>query len=340
LFTANFKFTFSFIVKRAAVLLIWALLFSFSSVQADLKGVKNENDPDPTEQKLKPVPQSSAKGAPVINKMPTKSEKEWLAEVGESIEVGKKVMITLYSSDGTERNEKYLAFYAERNLLTERGTIVILHDRESHPDWKSVVRPLRTELPDTGWNTLSLQLPILEKDVNSFEELDKFYKQSYERINGAILFLNEQKAKNVMVVAYGTSTMTALSYISNQARMSSLRLPVAAISALVLISPYSVKEEKYIEQELTPLSLIRIPVLDLYGGDDLDIVKKYAKKRAGLAKRSGNAKYLQQKIENADHFYMAQSDTVVKRVHSFFMGVIEPVFEIQRPLGQYLTEIK
>ncbi|MBF0265223.1 MAG: DUF3530 family protein [Gammaproteobacteria bacterium] len=327
-------------IKQIAILIVCSVLIQTSIVNADLKGVEKKQEGELKAIKSEPDNIKPSKKAPVINKMPTNTEQEWLQEIGDSISVGKKVMISLFASDGTEKKQKYLAFYAKQNLLDERGTIIILHDKESHPDWKNIIRPLRTELPDTGWNTLSLQLPILDKQVASFEELDRFYKKSYERINGAIFYLNSQKARNVMVVAYGSSAMSALSYISNQSKLTSLRLPVAAVSAIALISPYSVAEEKFIDQELNLFELIQIPTLDLYGADDLDIVKKYAKTRKSIARRSGNRRYMQQKIANADHFYMGQAETVVKRIHSFFLSVLVPPFQIKRPFGQYLYEIR
>ena len=42
-----------------------------------------------------------------------------------------------------------------------RGAVLLLHSMAGHPDWPEVIAPLRASLPQSGWTTLSIQLPVL-----------------------------------------------------------------------------------------------------------------------------------------------------------------------------------
>ncbi len=231
-------------------------------------------------------------------------------ELINSINVGKVVEL-----DVKNQSDKVLAFYTKHQFEQERGSVIILHDKLEHPDWKYVIRPLRTELPKLGWNTLSLQLPYKRQRLDDEEKLNAFYQSGFERIDSAILFLNKEKAKKVILVAYGSSAMYALRYLEDPQQV--ITKPAAAVSVIVLISPYSITAEKFKEQDFSPLEKIKMPLLDIFGSQDLDLVTKLADERQAIAKRSGNKQYLQQVINHADHFFLGQTETLVKRVHSF-----------------------
>ena len=76
-----------------------------------------------------------------------------------------------------------------------KGTVVILHGRGYHPDWENVVSPLRVGLVEQGWNTLSIQLPVLEKSAKYFDYVDLF-DLAGQRIEAALEFAHQQDAKD------------------------------------------------------------------------------------------------------------------------------------------------
>jgi hypothetical protein len=55
----------------------------------------------------------------------------------------------------------------------------------AHPDWPEVIQPLHSGLPESGWTTLSVQMPILANDARAagnesyrqlaVEDADHFY---------------------------------------------------------------------------------------------------------------------------------------------------------------------
>ena len=64
---------------------------------------------------------------------------------------------------------------------------------------------------------------------------------------------------------------------------------------------------------INSLKKIQVPVLDLYGKEDLDNIIASADDRAAAAKESGNKKYTQTVIAG-NHFFDGHEDSLVKTV--------------------------
>ncbi len=58
----------------------------------------------------------------------------------------------------------------------------------------------------------------------------------------------------------------------------------------------------------------KVPVLDLFGSDDLPIVLKNRLNKAMAAQSGGNLKFQQQEIEGANHFFDDKNDELVDAV--------------------------
>ncbi|MFG1488392.1 DUF3530 family protein [Oceanospirillum sp. HFRX-1_2] len=59
----------------------------------------------------------------------------------------------------TANQEEFLALYRPEHTPKAHGALVILHIEDGHPDWPMVVNPVRTQMPDFGWATLSVAIP-------------------------------------------------------------------------------------------------------------------------------------------------------------------------------------
>lgn len=57
---------------------------------------------------------------------------------------------------------RFLPIHTPSESQPVRGAATILHGRGTHPDREQVTNPMRTRLPTHGWDTLSLQMPVLE----------------------------------------------------------------------------------------------------------------------------------------------------------------------------------
>ena len=74
-----------------------------------------------------------------------------------SQEKEKKASVTWFREG---QKDAFLGLYTENYGREPQGYALILHDNQQHPDWPGVVNYLRTQLPATGWSTLSISLPI------------------------------------------------------------------------------------------------------------------------------------------------------------------------------------
>ena len=63
------------------------------------------------------------------------------------------------------------------------------------------------------------------------------------------------------------------------------------------------------------LAQINLPVLDLYGSEDLEGVLASAPERAAAAR--GNKRYQQVMVDGADHFFEGHDDALIEAVHQW-----------------------
>jgi hypothetical protein len=232
-----------------------------------------------------------------------KKEQYWKKIISENLKIGEVIQLKA-------QEQNFFAIYTKQNRLKQRGSVIILHGKAEHPDWKVVVRPLRTQLADYGWNTLSIQMPIRNKPLKTNEEIEKFNQQGTLRIDSAITFLKDKQAVNIFIIIHGENDEIALSYIKAN--------PKHTIKGLIFVSmPLNISNNK---NTIKLLELMTLPVLDIYAGKDIDTVTLTAKERHSAAKRSGNVDYLQQPINNADFSYDQQVNTLIKRIHSWMLS--------------------
>ncbi|WP_075178663.1 DUF3530 family protein [Neptunomonas phycophila] len=62
--------------------------------------------------------------------------------------------------DLTIDSPNFPALFKERNIALKRGIVIIFPDSRTHSSWPVFIQTLRNELPQDGWATLSLVLPI------------------------------------------------------------------------------------------------------------------------------------------------------------------------------------
>lgn len=113
-----------------------------------------------------------------------------------------------------------------------RGGIVLLHGRDSNQDAADLIRPLRLGLPEHGWSTLSLAMPIAVSD-NPQGHAD-LVPEAIARLQSSIDFLKEKKIGTIALLAHDTGTWTVLRYLADT--------PDSSVKAAVLIDPAPVRE--------------------------------------------------------------------------------------------------
>lgn len=229
-------------------------------------------------------------------------EKRWADQIVDAIMVGEAVWLEA-------GKDKFLGLYTEQTSEIARGAAIVLHGTGVHPNWPDVIYPLRTQLPDHGWHTLSLQMPILHNEAK-YAEYIPLYEEVAPRINAAVAYLKSKGINNIVIIGHSLGPSMAAYALANNTTDPSIRAFVAIGVAGDLI-----RDEK--KNFFTSLTKIKMPILDIYGGEDLDNVRDNAKKRSSIAKKSGNKNYTQIEVPAANHFFNNQGDTLVKRVRGW-----------------------
>ena len=230
-------------------------------------------------------------------------EKRWADQIVDSIMVGDAEWLKA-------GNTKILSIYTENNTEKAIGGAIVLHGSGVRPNWDQVIRPLRSQLPDHGWSTLSIQLPVLGNEAE-YKEYIPLFKDVAPRIKAGVAFLKSKGIQNVVIIAHSLGASMAAHYMANK--------PDPAIRAFVAIgvSGNMHKEDKV--GYLTSLKTIKVPVLDIFGSNDLTAVVKSEKIKADTARKAGNKNYTQLKITGANHFFDNKDDVLVKRVRGWLL---------------------
>ncbi|NOX09005.1 MAG: alpha/beta fold hydrolase [Gammaproteobacteria bacterium] len=232
-------------------------------------------------------------------------EKRWSEQITNAILVGEAQWLE-------DQQGKFLTIYSESNRSHVKGAVIILHGMGAHPDWQDVIYPLRTRLPDAGWATLSIQMPILPNSANQTEYLPLF-DEVQPRIQAAINFLEQQKQGPIILLGHSLGATMGAHYLANT--------PKNKIQAFIAIGMSSSDTDpKFNNAE--HLAKINIAILDLYGSQDLDGVLDSAKKRKSAAKKGANRAYRQIKVEGADHMFNGLDDELLQITGSWLHKVI------------------
>jgi dienelactone hydrolase len=177
-----------------------------------------------------------------------------------------------------------------------------MHGTGIHPNWQQVVQPLRVGLTDYNWNTLSIQMPILPNEAE-YIEYAPLYGEVAPRIKAAIKYLKDNGSNNIVLIGH-----------SQGATMAAYALATSDIDAngFVGIGMGSYADDPRMVPT-NSIEKIKIPVLDLYGNDDLKEVLETTKARAAAAEKAGNKNYKQVEI-TGNHFFDGQEDNLVDTV--------------------------
>ncbi len=204
-------------------------------------------------------------------------------------------------SDG---DREFLAIFMEAD--EPKGTVIIAHGRGYHADWESVVNPLRVGLVEEGWNTLSIQLPVLEKSAKYFDYVDVF-DAAAPRFEAATAFAKDQGG-TVVLLAHSCGSHMAQRWIKNQTESS-----LDSFDAYVGIG-MGATDYKQPMVEPFQLDKMPMPVLDLYGGEDFPAVIRKAPERLAMLKKAANPKSAQVVVDGAEHYFKSHKPELVDAV--------------------------
>lgn len=197
---------------------------------------------------------------------------------------------------------EFLSIYAEAESST-RATLII-HGRGFHPDWTDTVQPVRVGLLDYGWNTLSIQMPVLAKDAKYYDYVEIF-DEAIPRIQAGIEFLREQDNDQIAIVAHSCGVHMLMHYLK--------KLGDEGLAAYVGIGMGATDYQQPMREPF-PLDSLSVPVLDVYGKEDYPAVHRLAPGRWQQIQQAGHPKSRQLVIDEADHYFTDQGDVLVEAV--------------------------
>lgn len=223
-------------------------------------------------------------------------EKNWADQVVDTVVVGEPVWLS-------SRQHKFLALYAPPAQAGSRG-VILLHGRGVHPAW-GFIDNLRADLAEAGFHTLSLQMPILAADV-PFGAYGKTFPEAFERIAAGVQYLKTKGVGRVVLLGHSTGAMTAVAYAA--------RRPQAPVTGIVAIGLSTFPSGPDSMQPALMLKSVRVPVLDIYGANDLHEVLSYNEARRTATQAAGNKGYSAVRVADANHFFTDQYEALKKHV--------------------------
>jgi pimeloyl-ACP methyl ester carboxylesterase len=219
-------------------------------------------------------------------------EKKWADEIVPGIVVGDPVYLEAQSG-----HHKFLT------LFTPAGpdkAVIVVHGLGIHPDW-GLIGSLRSELADRGYTTLSIQMPVLAADAKS-EDYPPTFPEASERIAAAVKFLRARGYSRLAIVSHSLGSRMSLAYLQGA--------PDPAVRAWASLGFASA--DGY--------GKLKLPVLDLYGDNDLPQVLKGAATRGKGLTAVGS---IQGVVKHADHFYAGHEKEMVDAVADFLAATLK-----------------
>ncbi len=214
-------------------------------------------------------------------------EQKWADEVTPGVVVGDPVYLEQANA------HKFLTLFTETPHA--KAALLIVHGLGVHPDW-GLIGVLRSQLAEHGYTTLSVQMPVLANEAGE-QDYPATFAEASERLQVAVDFLHAKGYQKIAIVSHSMGSRMTHGYLSAH--------PAAPIAAWVAIGMGSA--DSY--------AAMKMPVLDLYGANDLPQVLNGAKQRGQSLK--GKAKSSQVVVPHADHFFNDHDTELVQNVQSY-----------------------
>lgn len=229
-------------------------------------------------------------------------ERRWADQIVDSLLDGDAVWLSA-------GDHEFLGIYTPAEDGSSTCGAIIAHGIGVHPNWQQVVYPLRTRLPALGWNTLSLQMPVLANDADD-GAYASIIDEVVPRLDAGIRYLKEQGVEHIVLIGHSLGSTMLSYYLSTGTRDAE---GFIAVSMSAGIRNSEIDNSKMIGKT-------QVPILDLYGSNDLDtVIAAVPKRRDGKAAGSG---YRSQEVQGANHFFDGQEDALIEAVQTWLDGTI------------------
>ncbi len=223
-------------------------------------------------------------------------EKRWSDEIVPGLVVGDAVWL-----DGPG-GRKFLGLLTEtRNAA---AAVLLVHGVGVHPD-HGVIGALRTSLADAGYTTLSIQMPVQKADAALADYYPAVFPNGLERIRSASRWLGGKGIGGIVLLSHSMG-----SWMSNVYYEETPAAPFVAWVSMGLTGGYA------------SLRNVKVPVLDVYGENDLpSVLRADWRRRMTISSIAGSR---QARIAGADHFYAGKEKELSSLIDEFIRAEVLP----------------
>lgn len=242
-------------------------------------------------------------GAPAAQASDIAKEKRWADQIVDALIDGEAVWL---KANGHE----FLAIDTPDADETAKRALIVVHGVGVHPNWDQVIRPLRVEMTESGWRTLSIQMPVLANDAESYQYTPLF-DEVPARFTAAIGHLQAAGIEQIVIAAHSMGAAMSAFYLAET--------PNAPIEAFVAVGINAGQKDPRVNAA-TSLGRIKIPVREIYGSDDIPAVLETVDKRKAAAAKAGND-YSQVVVEGANHFFDDHTEALLEQVNAWLASL-------------------
>ena len=211
----------------------------------------------------------------------------------------------------TANHHDFLGIYTESVTEPALGAAIILHGRGMHPDWAQVAGPLRIALPEQGWSTLSLQMPVLGKDA-SFYDYEAVFPEAGPRIDAGIEYLRAQGIERIVLIAHSCGVHMSMTWLEQQGSSD--------IDAYIGIGMGATDYQQPMRKPF-PFKRIEVPLLNVYGSEDYPAVQRHAETLAPLlADIHPDSRQL--RISGADHYFDGYNEELASSISAWLATLV------------------
>jgi pimeloyl-ACP methyl ester carboxylesterase len=177
-----------------------------------------------------------------------------------------------------------------------RGAVIIAHGRGWAPD-HDLYGALRIKLAESGYSTLSIQMPVLQGTAKIGDYIPTF-GDAAERLSLAADWLRARGNTKLAIVSHSLGATMANHYLITRSDVK--------VQAWVFIGIINGLEDMF---------RIKIPVLDVYGSRDWSVTIVGADERRKQIERIAGSQ--QVVVEGAMHFFEGQQDQLTQIIVGF-----------------------
>lgn len=229
----------------------------------------------------------------------------------------------------------FLTLY--RNALSgdTQGCAILLQSDNEHPNWPTVISPLRNTLPKYSWCTLSIELPDITKRAEAVKTTPVIANNTIELPNQDMVFAriqatiedvkNKGNDKQIILIGYGTGASYALHFLAQNKTLGD------ALILIDIIAPDTIPDYDLAQD----LSLIEQPVLDYYLNDSPQSLRFATwRKQASNQKKGDTGVFTQLAATDIANSPTEDTQQVIQRIRGFLKQNTTQVEQL-KPFPEY-----